>query len=652
MYLSKITIQNYKGIENLEVCFSPDINIIIGENGSSKSALIDAIRLLYNLGEPLREIAVGKDDFFEKVSFIDGILNINRSELIKIGYEFRDLSPEQKGAFYEYMVVNPDDPHDDFARIVLQYKQDKRYPIFTYTTGNIEGQKAGIHTFRLFQHYYLSAIRDSTKDLLNTRNNILGKVIKRIVERNDSEEEIKSIIAEANKKLLERDEVISTRDSINNNLDSIYKNVNRSQIGLQIEQSRIEYIVNVIKPFLPHDWKNQSSEGFHLWQNSLGFNNLIYIATVLGDIKERVTDDPIPHFALLIEEPEAHIHPQLQLSLYSFLKEANDNVNSQLFITTHSPTLTSRVPFENLILLNSDSYIIGNSFIERETEHIIQDTTKGICLTQIQIDEKKDQLQRYIDVTKSQLFFARGCLFVEGISEELLIAAFSKVEGFALEDYRIELVNVDGVSFYPFMFLFNSSTEKKRLPKRVAVLTDDDRLPKSKEKEYSLDRLIENSYEKLDILYKDLEKAPPRSRVNNLTSVKNDQETITIQCSYQTMEYDLCRNNIKATKSETLNNFLYKYVETICPDEIKKIRGYIDEQNESLNCIQRDKIAILLWKALPSKAKFAQQFALHIMSNLEDAKKSFSVPEYIKVAFTHLKQTNGYSDNPSTTVLF
>lgn len=638
MYLSKITIFNYKGIEKLEVCFSSQINIIIGENGSRKSALIDAIRLLYNLGEPIKEITVGKDDFFEKISLGEGVLNINRSELIKIGYEFRGLSPEQKGAFYEYMVINPDNPDDDFAKIELQYKQDKRYPIFTYNTGNIEGQKADTNTFHLFQHYYLSAIRDSTRDLLNTRNNILGKVIKRIVDRKNSEEEIKSIIKDANKKLLEREEVTSARDSINNNLDSIYKNVNQSRIGLQIEQSRIEYIANVIKPFLPHDWKNQADEGFHLWQNSLGFNNLIYIATVLGDIKERVTDDQIPHFALLIEEPEAHIHPQLQLSLYNFLKEANSNVNSQLFITTHSPTLTSRVPFDNLILLDSDAYIIGNSFVERAAEKITQDTAKKNCLTQAEIDERKDQLQRYIDVTKSQLFFARGCLFVEGISEELLIAAFSQVEGFTLEDYRIELVNVDGISFYPFMFLFNSSTGKKRLPKKVAILTDDDRLPKSKEKEYALDKLIENNYQKLDALHSELKNAPTRNRVNNLNSVKNGQAIIDIQFSYQTMEYDLCKNNVKATQTECQNNFLYKYVATICPDEIKKIKNYMDTLGENLSNDQQDKVAILLWKILPPKAKFAQKLALHIVDNLYEAKKSFSVPAYIKAAFMHLKQ--------------
>ncbi len=100
MYLSRITIQNYKGIDQLEVVFSPQINVIIGENGSRKSALIDALRLLYNLGEPLKDITVAKDDFFEKISIDAGFLNIQKTELIRIAYEFRGLTAEQKGAGY------------------------------------------------------------------------------------------------------------------------------------------------------------------------------------------------------------------------------------------------------------------------------------------------------------------------------------------------------------------------------------------------------------------------------------------------------------------------------------------------------------------------------------------------------------------------
>lgn len=66
MYLSYLNINNFRGIEHLEVDFDPSINIIIGENGCNKSAVIDAIRLLYNLGEPIRDISISLSDFHEK----------------------------------------------------------------------------------------------------------------------------------------------------------------------------------------------------------------------------------------------------------------------------------------------------------------------------------------------------------------------------------------------------------------------------------------------------------------------------------------------------------------------------------------------------------------------------------------------------------
>lgn len=100
MYLSSIHIENYKGIKKLDANFQKDINVIIGENGSCKTALIDAIRLLYNLGNQQRELYVTVDDFYLGES------------VITISYEFRDLTTDQKGAFYEYVVLGEKEEND------------------------------------------------------------------------------------------------------------------------------------------------------------------------------------------------------------------------------------------------------------------------------------------------------------------------------------------------------------------------------------------------------------------------------------------------------------------------------------------------------------------------------------------------------------
>ena len=165
--------------------------------------------------------------------------------------------------------------------------------------------------------------------------------------------------------------------------------------------------------------------------NGLGYMNILYLLLQLEIKKEFLIEGNKDINLLFLEEPEAHTHPQMQTVFIDKVKTLLSNIPSlQTFITTHSSHIVKNSDFKDIRYFYNDvennNVIVKNFYTELQKEY------KG--------EEAEFKfLNQYLSIASSELFFAEKIIFIEGLTEKLLLPYFIKQFDNTLDEEEVKL---------------------------------------------------------------------------------------------------------------------------------------------------------------------------------------------------------------------
>ena len=419
MIISELNIYNFRryesvdGAPGLKITFHKGLNALIGENDSGKTAVIDALKLV--LLTQSNEYIRPKDEDFYKPSDGDACTEF------KIDCTITEFTQNEAKNFIEYLTFNRTGDKVEYM-LELHYRAWKEgCKIFQeLRVGDVDdGISIDGKARDLLKAVYLKPLRDAEREMSSGRSSRISQILlNHPVFKDKKEHMLLDIFQEANEKIedyfTDDEEGKRILQTIRDNLESFNDKGQASNAELKTSDIQLKAILESLSLNAP-----EINPG-------LGELNLLFIAAELLLLKDD-TDGGIK--LALIEELEAHLHPQAQLRLISYLQNEYNENDVQIIVSTHSPILASKINLKNLILMKDG---FGYDLAEGRTG-----LQKGDYLF----------LQRFLDSTKANLFFAKGIIMVEGDAENILIPVIADILGYPLEKYGISIVNVGSTAF-------------------------------------------------------------------------------------------------------------------------------------------------------------------------------------------------------------
>jgi predicted ATP-dependent endonuclease of OLD family len=271
-----------------------------------------------------------------------------------------------------------------------------------------------------------------------------------------------------------------------NNLDEITKIKANLQENLSIfvPNNDISVELGKIDESTLFDENNICVENISIFNQGSGFQGSFVIALKLSRLVTQLmfSDESAKSLIIGIEEPEAHMHPHLQRSFIKKLKARQnklqeDGYTVQIIITTHSPSILSRIDKSEIVLLRKESDGIcksisfGSNFIE-----------------EIERDTSPEQIKHFDHIFRMypEIFLSRGVIIVEGKTEFGAIPEFAKlITGIDLDELGLSVINAEGKdAIKPLYLILNKFIKCVAIRDNEGINTDEDLIADSNEPYY------------------------------------------------------------------------------------------------------------------------------------------------------------------------
>jgi len=456
--ISKVKINNFANFSEFEIETGDNL-IVVGENKVGKSNLIFALQLILDPGLAERDRQLGLEHFW------DGLGEGKLGAVIEIAVELTDFEDDPRLlAHLGDSIVEPGPPM--VSRLTYRFQPKAGLEAEPKSTGDYEyivfggldpdnAIRPGLR--RMLPLDVLAALRDAENDLATWRRSPLRPLIESLTAplNQTDREEIQNAVDTAQNALTARTEIREVAETMSQRLEAMVGPVHTTSVAIGLAPTRIDALLRALRLLIDGGARGVADA-------SLGTANLIFLALKSLELDRLVEDGERDHTFLAVEEPEAHLHPHVQRLVYRhFLAEdvhdddedgeagegggAGAARTSRLttILTTHSPHIASIAPLRSIVLLRRDA---------------ANNSTVGVSTAKTPLTNTDEaDLQRYIDVTRGELFFARGIILVEGDAERFLIPPFAEAMGIHLDQLGISVCSVSGTNFAPYVKLLGSA---------------------------------------------------------------------------------------------------------------------------------------------------------------------------------------------------